>query len=376
MKKKHYQEIDSLRGLAAISVSLHHYFFVLPVIRVDTSANNDFFIVNLLKYSPLRFFWAGNEAVILFFVISGYVLSLPFFYSKNQFSYPRFLIKRFFRIYMPYYLAILLAILLKILFYKGHIAGLSEWFNGVWQNQVTPQLVLQHLLLVFKFDYGVLDPILWTLAIEMRISLIFPVIICLVKKTSWLISVFVGLSFSYIFFFWLKQYENVFDFHTLAFFMMFISGALIAKYNALLEKLAERVPRIAKIFLIIVAFFLYTNRYWLLNEEIMHDTSMLSNTLTTAGASLILIGTIANISFFSILKNKLLIFFGKLSYSYYLYHAIILIALIHALYNYLPIYALWIFGLTITLLVSIFSYRYIELPSIELGRKLSKRCNF
>ncbi len=52
----HIKELDSLRGLAAVTVLINHYMIVLPIIPIDTHIQSNLGIVNLLKYSPLHFF--------------------------------------------------------------------------------------------------------------------------------------------------------------------------------------------------------------------------------------------------------------------------------------------------------------------------------
>jgi len=74
-----FEQLDSLRGLAALSVVVNHFLNILPGIFDNP---NDFWF---LKYTPLHLFWAGHEAVIFFFVLSGFVLSLQFFKKKLKF---------------------------------------------------------------------------------------------------------------------------------------------------------------------------------------------------------------------------------------------------------------------------------------------------
>lgn len=70
-------ELDSIRGLAALSVVLCQILNIFPPLP------------KILSYTPIRIFW---EAVVLFFVLSGFVLSIPFIRTTN-FSYTGFLIK-------------------------------------------------------------------------------------------------------------------------------------------------------------------------------------------------------------------------------------------------------------------------------------------
>ncbi len=60
-----YEELDSLRGLAALSVFFSHMYLMFNESMVSTF---------LFEYGPFRAFIAGSEAVILFFVLSGFVL--------------------------------------------------------------------------------------------------------------------------------------------------------------------------------------------------------------------------------------------------------------------------------------------------------------
>ena len=109
--------LDGLRGVAAIMVLLHHALLMLPVFadyewysKVPAHISPGKF---LLLCTPLRLVWAGQERAIMFFVLSGFVLSLPWLSGKPQ-SYGRFLLGRFCRIYPPYIAAMALAALASV----------------------------------------------------------------------------------------------------------------------------------------------------------------------------------------------------------------------------------------------------------------------
>ena len=110
MNLQRYEELDSLRGLAALTVVFSHFMVVFNINYQDTYGMG--LIQNWYKYSPIRLFWAGHEAVILFFILSGFVLTIPFL-KNNPFSYKGYLVKRIFRIYLASATSIIVAVVLK-----------------------------------------------------------------------------------------------------------------------------------------------------------------------------------------------------------------------------------------------------------------------
>ncbi len=108
----HYQltKLDALRGFASIYIVLHH----LVIKFVNSQAEASLF----LKILKLIFSF-GQEFVILFFLISGFVIYLST-KRNSQLNFSNYFLKRFRRIYPPVIIAILLSILIVIL--NGKIA--------------------------------------------------------------------------------------------------------------------------------------------------------------------------------------------------------------------------------------------------------------
>jgi len=73
-----------------------------------------------------------------------------------------------------------------------------------------------------------------------------------------------------------------------------------------------------------------------------------------------------------ILLLKPLHFLGKISYSFYLFHVLILFGLLHLLYGSLPFPAIVAMVVIASFAISAISYRWIEIPFIRLGKHLSK----
>ena len=57
------------------------------------------------------------------------------------------------------------------------LSGLSDWANAPWRDGFGIGLLAGHATLVGSFDNAQYDPVLWSLVHEMRISLIFPLLV-------------------------------------------------------------------------------------------------------------------------------------------------------------------------------------------------------
>ena len=160
-----YLEIDSLRGLAALAVVLYHFHMMWKTDAPSVSPSP--FLRSLSSLAAP----VGLEAVILFFVLSGFVLSLPAVSGKPQ-RYLTFVVRRVFRIYVPYLAA--LAVSVAGAFWLHGPVTHSGWFNKSWSEPVNWHLVGQHLLFLGVYDRSQFENPIWSLIHEMRISLVFP----------------------------------------------------------------------------------------------------------------------------------------------------------------------------------------------------------
>jgi len=63
----------------------------------------------------------------------------------------------------------------------------SSWLNEPWSSPVTSGIVVSHLLMMgihWSRSVG-LDTPIWSLIIEMRISIMFPVLVLYVRRFGW-----------------------------------------------------------------------------------------------------------------------------------------------------------------------------------------------
>jgi peptidoglycan/LPS O-acetylase OafA/YrhL len=123
--KKLYK-LEALRGFCAIYVLMHHTIGTLNFAGINVGM-------------AFRF---GQEAVIIFFVLSGFVINISFSNDPDK-TFSRFFIKRFLRIYIP---------LLIVLTLSYALASLMR------REFVSPQLHDLILNLLMLQDLGQLKP--------------------------------------------------------------------------------------------------------------------------------------------------------------------------------------------------------------------------
>lgn len=364
---KRYNELDSLRGIAAFTVMIAHLTMV------------DFYNKGTLWLSlndtPLRFLWAGHQAVIFFFVLSGFVLSLPFVENRSI-TYGSFMMKRICRIYIPYITAIFSALFLRIFFSWNSVTGFEEF--KFWSAPITSNLILNHLFLLGFFDYTAFDTAMWSLVHEMRISIIFPFAIIILRRYNFkicaiitvLLSALAGIIQSLA----VPHFSYFYNYHeTIHYLSLFIIGFLLARYRNLLMEKYNHLTQYSKLLLYLGAFLIYSYpfyNHWTLPQRFAGDWG------TAIGSTIFIITAISSKNFSKILTLNSVAFLGKISYSLYLYHSIVLLSLINLMYGSAPAWIIWSATIFTSLLVASLAYYLIELPSISLGKISSAKFNF
>ena len=357
-----YVQLDSLRGLAACSVVVCHATNVLPGVYDDPNR------LWWLTESPLAILRAGHAAVIFFFVLSGFVLALPF--MKGPVSYPCFLARRICRIWIPYATAMAAAVGCAIWFYPDTVPGLSRWAN----HSITvpnPPLLLDHLLLVGTFANGTYNPIIWSLVYEMRISLVFPLLILLLRLGAWwrVLGAAALLSVASLVADRLPLWSASADLPmTLHYAGLFVLGMLLARDMPKMQAHYARYSFRTKASLWVLALVCYGHQAWIFPDSRLQQIPLYRDGLIAAGVSLFIIFALSPSRFSAWLEGKSLVFLGKISYSVYLYHAVILLSLVHCFFGRVPLALLWLGTGVLTAVVAALSYQIIELPSIRLGR--------
>ncbi len=327
--KQHINIIDFLRGIAALMVVFVHYF---------AFSENKSLIADIAGY--------GQHGVIIFFVISGFII--PYSLSSSRYSIrkaPQFLARRILRLNPPYYIILLATILFALLVrYINH-----QDFNT--NLSISIKNVFLHLtyLVPFTKEYWY-NNIFWTLAIEFQYYILIAVIYPFLELNK-----IVTILFMTIFSF--SNYLAKLPFAPPGITLInystpFVIGLLLFVFKT------KFITRQELIFLSIVLFFFCTQQ--------IGETRMLFTFFT--------------FMFILFIDFKFVItdFFGKISYSLYLTHAIvyqILYNLSKKIVNFSIPFILETFTLLIILplaiLVAYQFYLWVEVPSIKLAKKLT-----
>lgn len=345
-----YEELDSLRGLAAVTVFFSHSMLAFgpPDIFVN---------------SFLHVFWDGNAAVYLFFVLSGFCLSLPYM-SEKKFKIWPFLLRRVFRIYPAYLFSLILALVLRFfLFDHSGLAGLSGWFTSFWKVTVNWQDLLKHFILIGPEFDNTINAVIWTLVVEMKMSLLMPAIILVLKRANAVWSQLTLFVISFAVSIFMFNYDKS---GFLSAMYLFVAGSLLAKNRDFVIRHLQRFGY--QMSLLILALFLYDFRYSTLG---LVSYGFLVKFLIMTGCILIISIVMASPVVSSFLRSKPLVVLGQSSYSLYLVHFPLMLTFTSLFYHSVSL----AFSLSLSLGVSIglayLIYKYIEVPFIKLGHYCS-----
>jgi peptidoglycan/LPS O-acetylase OafA/YrhL len=365
---RRFYELDALRGLAALTVVFLHFSKICSP-RV----------VYVIDHTPLRLLVAGHAAVILFFLLSGLVLTLP--YKKNgRLNYGPFLLKRVCRIYLPYLGALAFAVLCDLHF-SNHFHYDNYWINLTWSAPVTTSLVVQHILFLGNYDWSQFNTAFWSLVYEMRISLVFPFLALAVLRLRPLWVILSAAAFSVVRYalailfstiLHLSSYDAAANtMRTLHYAAFFLIGSLVAKHLHGLSRWFARLTafQAASVALVSLALYGFSNASSIVQR--FHIPGDLYDWGAAAGATMLIVFAMNSRPFHSFLTSRTIHHLGQLSYSLYLIHGTILFVLIHTLLGRVPMGVLLLIYLSVTLLVTEIFHRIIERPSMLLGRRLT-----
>lgn len=165
--QKYIPEIDALRFLAIIPVMLMHFGTAF------LDENGRFIREAVDQSSGLRqVMLTWDLGVMLFFGISGFVLTYPFFKkSISELKFKSYYIRRLVRIEPPYIIALTLFLAVHIMLNEKELLFLLERYGF--------SLLYIHEFVYDKWSY--ILPVAWSLEIEVQFYILMPLLLLLLK---------------------------------------------------------------------------------------------------------------------------------------------------------------------------------------------------
>jgi peptidoglycan/LPS O-acetylase OafA/YrhL len=358
-------ELDSLRGVASLVVFAYHCIFILQVYPE--------WVKTLLKTPLTLFIFGGHQAVILFFVLSGFVLYLPYGSKRGAPSYKVFVIRRICRIYLPYIVSVFLVLFAYLCFFNHSTpAGLSKLYG--WKDLSGRDLIWSigsHVLFIGFFNRDVFNGVTWTLAEEMRISLIFPLIAIAIQRVRPRTVLLTALSCSALVACAVIVSHHRSPWETIHYASLFALGALLAANLETARAYWQNAAKAERLgwlvaSLIVCAYVpaLATAHPHLVREE-------LADWLIALPTSVIILASLSEPWFRKCLRIGVLEHCGRMSYGIYLFHLPILFVLVNLLWTAVPHMVVYGVALILTLLSADLFHRHVEVPCIDLGKRLT-----
>jgi peptidoglycan/LPS O-acetylase OafA/YrhL len=362
--KQRIQTLDGLRFLAALGVLWIHAW---------TSFGNPRCYVG--KFDLTNILAIGGNGVDLFFVISGFCMY--YFYAANtQFSYTdfsRFIYKRWIRLSPAFYTATVVYLLVEVFMYGYKTDGLRYFLNSIFYlNSIFPQYnAASHF---------------WTLGAEWQFYLIIPFLLIYQNK--------IGFKKAYLIIFGMLIFIAILSvlmlkvrFHLFAnqiFFRGIEFGAGILAARLLILNITLFKNRIC--WFIIFLIITYAGRV-LISKQMLTLYTDYYNLLRLMGFSLMGCG-FSGILYLSvtsgkwlnlILGNQLFKTMGRISYSFYLWHGLVLQIIAGYIMQFAPISKGIIapviatcVSLIILYPISMLSYAMLEKPFLSVGNLTRK----
>jgi peptidoglycan/LPS O-acetylase OafA/YrhL len=225
---QHFAAVDGLRGIACLAVVAHHCYlhcgkFQWPIVNVagQTTALS-------------RFLYYGNGGVELFFIVSGFCLAYPLFNRPNTEPWRRWFLRRAYRILPPYYAS-------ALLFWGMFVLLRSHPFSIFGMTSPpTGELSGKGLFVCVTLLGTYLNPSYWTLVLEARWYLLFPLLIALWRRGGFallLLGSLLACAAAHPLSVLTPRF-NLATGNVLTFLPIFVSGMLVAHWTA-----TQRTPR-------------------------------------------------------------------------------------------------------------------------------------
>lgn len=324
-----------------------------------------------LMRTPFNFYFNGNFAVTVFFILSGFVLSYPFFKKvKLDFIFAS-MVRRIPRLFLPILAAVFFAVALinfhcfynmEVFPYTGSyllsdvgtaIPAWSEIFKVAAQSFFIPDA------------YPNYNPVLWTMPIELYGSF---------------------LTFCLLFIFWAGGvrwllYGLALILTWNSYIFLFVAGIVLSDLKSHHPRILELVfSRYTRPFFLIVIFILGAYPYYIIPQSFYQYLQWGGLMYKNAHilAAFLLLGVVLNskaLQYFFTMRP--ILFLGHISFLFYLLHHVILFSLGSFVFlKLLPYFSYFgasvlaiLASLVASILLALLMTKWVDQPAIRLSHK-------
>lgn len=370
--------LDGLRGIAAINVMMFHFFTSLaPAMVYGNNYPSHFGDLDyLFSTTPLRLIAAGGFSVCIFFVLSGYVLTQKYFKTRNRNVIISGAMRRYIRLFVPVFVIIMLSFLLfSAGLFHYYIEAVTISASSNYHNHwtFTPNIVdaVKQAAWSSFFVGGDIyyDPVLWTMKIEFFGSMLVFTMALLFgsmrnRGVCYLASVVIAVIF-------LNSY-----------YLAFIIGMILADMFNNKTPIFKTSNKIILSIMLVSGLFLGSYPETPLTNNSLYsflDNSFFQIPKTIyhiIGASMVIYVLLNSQRLQNMFSSRVPVFLGKISYSLYLIHFLVIssftCALFLVLYPMLPYELAFLISCFMSVLLiiplSYLFYKYVDMAGVKLSK--------
>jgi peptidoglycan/LPS O-acetylase OafA/YrhL len=373
MKNKN---VDGLRGLAAFSVAIAHFIAAfLPSIlyynfpTAFDKNQNPSFLFKILSSPICSVFYNGHFAVCIFFVLSGYVLALPYYnnYQSKDIILNKRVWGRYFRLNIPIFVAIFLSYLVYLygLYFNTQVAELSgskiikDLFpSGMKFSDALNQGIYKSVL--FGVDNFV--PPAWTLRVEFVGSLYLLIFYILRPRKH----ILIPLCLVFLLITAIHKQDSIYFY-----------GMFLASFFSKIEK-NHRFRTLFFILGLYFGAFQFESKFYNFLPNFVDNTGICKKVFYNLIVALFITYSVIQGFGTKILQSRFVQFLGKISFSMYLIHDIIVFSLSSFIFISLPvnritILANFVIYIFTCFVVSVIFEKYVDRTAIKISHRFSSK---
>ncbi|WP_127576441.1 acyltransferase family protein [Paenibacillus barengoltzii] len=379
--------LDGIRGLAAFVVVISHYIQVFYPAALNGNPQQAHWKWDTwYGHSPINLFYNGQFAVCMFFVLSGYVLSVKIFQKRLDretfyYSLQSSAIRRYVRLAVPAAVSVMF-VYLAIITNSVHLQDIwgSTWTDmkkNYYELDTNLYTVIKAAVFdpFFRFQAHPYNPVLWTMSYELLGSyLIFGFIALFGRaKKRWIVYGILSVVL-------IQTY-----------FVAFLWGMLLAD----LLKYKWIQGKTIKVSVLLMGIYLGSAPYTSLTDNMYEPIEVWTNLINlwiqfhidprrlahTLGAAMILFVLLRSALLQRVFEWKPFVYLGQVSFSLYLIHFTFLNTFSAFLFSKVIGNLSYNMAFALTFLVSMvpmfilshYYAKYIDQGAIKLARMVEKK---